>query len=236
MKKSIILIIISYCLLNNYIQAQGQAIDQSFRPVISAGLAGAQLDGDTYSGYKKIGYFVGLGINRQLSRTFEVEFALTLIQKGVRSNWHLDSATRNSLNNTFTLIRLNYLEIPLCLKINYKRFKAEAGGAFAYLIKNPPFDENQNGTQQIPLFPYKNFDYSFLLGAGYKLKPNLLINIRFEYSLVPVAPYPAVSGGVWRGVFGGIFHKGLYNNILQLTLNYRIPSKPPTTAAPVNVQ
>lgn len=235
MKKNFLLIIIFFCVLSNSIKAQVPTIDQSFRPIFSVGLAGAQMDGDTYSGYKKIGYFFGLGINRQLSRTFELEFAITMIQKGVRSNWKLDSATRNSLNNTFVLIRLNYLEIPVCLKINYKHFKAEVGGAFGYLIKNPPYDESQNG--MVIDNGYKNVDYSFLLGLGYKLSPNLFLNVRFEYSLTPVRPYPAVTGGVYRGIFGGLFNKGIYNNILQLTLNYRLPSRPSSsTAPPINAQ
>lgn len=237
MKKSVFLIIISFCLLNNYIKAQGPTtIDQSFRPVFAAGLCGSQIDGDNYSGYKHIAYFLGVGINRQLSRRFEVEFMLTLLQKGVRSNYKTDSASLNNPNNPFTLIRLDYLEIPICFKINYKRFKAEAGGAFGYLIKNPPYDRTQLGPVT-PTYPFNTFDYSFLLGAGYKLSPTVFINVRFEYSLVPAQPFPAVSGGVWRGILGGLFNKGGYNNCLMLTLNYRLPSKPSTTVPPpVNEQ
>ena len=224
MKKYIFLFIIFFCLTTNYLKAQGQAIDQTFRPVFAAGLCGSQIDGDDYSGYKHIGYFFGAGINRQLSRIFEVEFMLTLLQKGLRSNYRTDSASLNNPNNPFTLIRLNYLEVPVYLKINYKRFKAELGGAFGFLYKNPPYDRTQIGPVT-PTYPYNTFDYSFLLGAGYKLSPNLLLNIRFEYSLVPAQPFPKVSGGVYRGILGGLFNKGGYNNCLMLTLNYRMPSK-----------
>jgi hypothetical protein len=116
------------------------------------------------------------------------------------------------------------LEVPIYLKINYKRFKAEVGGAVGFLYKNPPYDRTQIGPVT-PVYPYNRFDYSFLLGAGYKLSSNLLVNIRFEYSLVPAQPFPAVSGGVWRGILGGLFNKGGYNNCLMLTLNYILPSK-----------
>ncbi|MHB8259164.1 MAG: outer membrane beta-barrel protein [Bacteroidia bacterium] len=233
MKKNVFLISIFFFVVTNYLRAQSQDIDQTFRPVLSAGLLTSQIDGSSFGG-SKLGYFFGLGINRQLSKVIEVEFALTLLQKGLRSNYKTDSASLNNPNNSFSLIRLNYLEIPMCIKFNYKRFKAEVGGAMGYLIKNPPFDETQYGF--VIDNGYKNFDYSFLIGGGYKLKKNLLLNVRWEYSMVPVRPYPAVTGGVYRGILGGLFNKGLYNNVLQITLNYKLPSKPETNSAPVNAR
>src|ERR1700741_5656237 len=82
--KRIFLVLISFTLSINFLKAQGQGIDQTFRPVIYASLVASQVDGDTYAGYSKPGFMFGAGINRQLSKLFEVECGLTLIQKGAR--------------------------------------------------------------------------------------------------------------------------------------------------------
>jgi opacity protein-like surface antigen len=231
--KNIFLILISFLLWSNFLKSQ--SIDQTFRPVIYANVVASQVDGDTYGGYSKPGFMVGLGINRQLSKLIEVEFALTFIQKGARHNYGLDSASRNNPNNPFFLSRLNYLEIPLTLKINYKKFKAELGGAAAYLAKNPPFEDGQNGTWSDP--NYRKFDFSYIVGVGYKLKPNLLANLRFEYSIITIRPYQNPTTGVYHGQFPySLFNQGLYNNLLQLGLHYRIPTKAEAEPKTPNVQ
>ncbi len=234
MKKSIFLTILSFCLFTNHLKTQAQVIDQTFRPVFSAGMIASQVDGDTYGGYSKIGYFLGLGINRQLSRLLEVEFALTLLQKGARHNYALDSASRNNPANPFYLSRLSYLEIPLVFKFNYKKFKAEVGGAVGYLIDNPPYVSTNNPT--VIDNGYKSLDFSYIIGAGYKLSPNVLLNLRFEYSILPIRPYYTSTVGIYHGQFPfSLFNRGLYNNLLQLTLNYRLPSKVTTAETPPSI-
>jgi opacity protein-like surface antigen len=204
--------------------SQEKEVEQSFRPVFMAGLVTSQVDGDTYDGYHKIGYYFGLGINRQLTKRTELEFGITFLQKGARKNYALDSASRNNPNNQFYLIRLNYVEVPLVFRFTYKKFKFEGGAAFAYLIKNPPHEESQNGyysDKQI-----KNFDYSYILGLGYKLKPNVLINLRYEYSFVPFRDYYQSTAGIYHGQFPySLFNTGLYNNLFTLSYNYKFPVK-----------
>lgn len=205
-----------------------QEVKETFRPVFSTGFVASQVDGDTYGGYNKPGFFFGLGINRLVSKKLELEFSLTILQKGARKNYALDSASRNNPNNQFYLLRLNYLEVPIGIKYNYKKFKIEAGGSFAYLIKNPPFEESQNGYMNI--YGFNNFDYSYFLGLGYKLKPNLLLNLRYEYSLIAIRRYYANSTGIYHGQFPyNLFNLGLYNNLLILSLNYKLPALPANT-------
>ncbi len=244
MKKNKLSSAITYCffallatcyLLPATCNAQSNAIDQTFRPVIYAAVVGSQVDGDTYGGYSKPGFMLGVGINRQLSKIFEVEFALTFIQKGARHNYALDSVSRNNPNNPYFLSRLNYLEIPLVLRANYKRFNGELGAAAAYLIKNPPFEDGQNGTWQDP--NYRKFDFSYIVGIGMKLKNTWSVNFRFEYSIVTIRPYQTSYAGIYHGTFPqNLFNRGLYNNLLQLSLRYRIPTKTATTDPTINAQ
>lgn len=228
MKKHLLLL---FCLAVFGLSAQVQTPDgETFRLVWMGGIVASQVDGDTYAGYTKPGYFAGIGINRVISKKMELEFALTFLQKGARKNYALDSASRNNPNNEFYLLRLNYVEVPVGVKYNLKKFKAEAGGAFAYLIKNPPFEESQNGYYNINGF--SNFDYSYYLGLGYKLKPNLLVNLRFEYSFISIRKYYQSSAGIYHGQFPySLFNLGLYNNLLTLSLAYKLP---PVQATPAS--
>lgn len=218
--KQFLLILICFLFTSVYSQEE---LKETFRPVFSTGVVASQVDGDTYGGYHKLGYFFGLGINRRVSKKLELEFSLTILQKGARKNYALDSASRNNPDNQFYLLRLNYLEVPVGIKYNYKKFKIEVGGAFGYLIKNPPYEESQNGYYNI--YGFSNFDYSYYMGLGYKLKPNLLINLRYEYSLVAVRRYYQSTNGVYHGQFPyNLFNVGLYNNLLVLSLCYKLPA------------
>lgn len=218
MKKSILFISFIFFLLTAF----SQEVKQTFRPVFSIGMVASQVDGDTYSGYHKIGYFFGLGVNRQLTQKLEIEFGITFLQKGARKNYALDSASRNNPNNEFYLLRLNYVEVPLFLRFKaFKKFKFEVGGAGAYLIRS--YEESQNGYYNGNT--YKNFDFSFLLGFGYQLKPNVFVNLRYEYSFVPFRDYYASSNGIYHGQFPySLFNTGLYNNLLILSFNYKLPA------------
>ncbi len=227
MKNFLILISAGFFFFSTY----SQEVEQSFRPVFMGGVVASQVDGDTYAGYHKLGYFFGLGINRQLSKKVEIEFGITFLQKGARKNYATDSASLNNPNNQFYLIRLNYVEVPLFVRIHaYKKFKIEVGGAFAYLIKNPPSEQSQNGyfnDKQV-----KNFDFSFLMGLGYQLKTNVFINLRYEYSVIPFRDYYQSTKGIYHGQFPySLFNTGLYNNLLILSYNYRFPVKSTTTVA-----
>ena len=214
-----------------FFSTYSQEVVQAFRPVFSVGVVGSQIDGDTYSGFHKLGYFFGVGINRQFSKLIEMEFAITFLQKGARSNYATDSASLNNPNNNFSLIRLNYVEVPLAIGFNIKRFKIDAGGYAAYLFINPPHDENQYGKIVDPNF--KNTDFGWLIGFGCKLKPNFLINLRYQYSFVPIRDYYTSSRGIFHGQFPrNLFNTGLYNNYLVLSFNYKLPVKPTTIVAP----
>lgn len=209
-----------------------QELKESFRPVFTGGLVASQVDGDTYAGYNKLGYFAGIGINRLVGKNVELEFDLTILQKGARKNYAHDSASLNNPNNQFYLLRLNYLEIPFYVRYNFKKpkvnkFKVEAGGAVGYLIKNPPFEESQNGYYNI--YGFNKFDYSVLIGLGYKLNDNVLVNLRYEYSVLAIRRYYQSSTGIYHGQFPyNLFNLGMYNNMLSLTISYKLPALPPS--------
>ncbi len=213
MKRFLLLIFLFLSILNFAQEAE------SFRPVFSGGFVGSQVDGDTYGGYNKMGYFAGVGINRKFSKIMEAEFAITFLQKGARKNYQNDSASIANGTLEFYLLRLNYVEVPMGFKVNYKRFKAEFGAAFAYLIAWS--EQNQNGYYNN--FLPKNYDVSAYLGLGFKLTDNVLLNLRSEYSVLSFRPF---YGNAYLGQFPyNLMNQGLYNNLLILSLNYKLPVK-----------
>ena len=191
--------------------------NQRFRPVLSLGLVGSQVDGDTYSGYNKSGLMAGLGVNHQLGEKMEFELAITYIQKGARKN---SNPAKGDLN--YYLFRLHYVEVPLMFKYNYKKIKLEAGLSYAYLFS---YSEENAAVGYYTTNPPLHRDVSYDLGCGYKISDNFLVNLRYSYSMLPIRPYSGQNvyyGNLWNKMF----NKGLDNNLLVLSLNYLLnPAK-----------
>ncbi len=209
----------TYCLLLLVLfpfLLKSQPAGKSFRALFSAGIVGSQVDGDTYGGYHKAGAMLGLGVNKALSEKLEIEFTLSYIQKGSRKN-----ADPNNNDFNFYLFRLNYIEIPLLLKYNYKKLKFEAGLSYAYLFN---YSEESMAAGYYNSYPPKKTDWNYSVGMGYKLSDRLIANFRYSYSFVPFRDYNAQ--GVYLGTFWTrIFNKGLYNNLVVLSLNYLLQPK-----------
>jgi hypothetical protein len=207
---SYFLILICVC----SIKAQNQS--QRFRTILSAGIVGSQVDGDTYAGYNKSGPYAGAYVNTAFDEKNELEFGITYIQKGARKN-----ANPNKGDLSFYLFRTNYIEVPLMYKINYKKFKFELGVSYAYLFKYS--EQNTYGYYNDKKL--KNYDACYNLGAGYKLSENLYVNLRYNYSFLPIRPYSTISGVYLGSLWMRMFNRGLYNNDVVLSINYILKPK-----------
>lgn len=200
-------------LITQLLHAQQQ--EQRFRTILCAGIVGSQVDGDTYAGYNKSGLYGGAYVNRPLDEKTELEFGITYIQKGARKN-----ANPNKGDLSFYLVRLNYVEVPLMYKINVKKFKFELGLSYAYLFRYS--EQNTYGYYNDRRL--RNYDACYNFGCGYKLSDNLYANLRYNYSFIPIRPFP--SNGVYLGTFWSrTFNKGLYNNDIVVSLNYILKAK-----------
>lgn len=187
-----------------------------FRPVFSIGLNASQIDGDTYGGYHKLGYYGGLLVNRQINERIEFELGITFLQKGSRKN---ANPVENDLS--YYLVRLNYAEVPVQLLYNYKKFKFYFGASYAYLI-GKPFEESQYG--YLNVYPFRNYDVCLLGGFGYHIGENWFGGFRYQYSVAPIRPFNA-PGVVPFGPLARYFNRGLYNNCIAFFLNYTLPIK-----------
>lgn len=190
---------------------------ERFNLVLSAGGVGSQVDGDSYGGYTKLGPFAGLYLNKAIGEKADIDFGLTYVQKGARKN-------ASNLDPSYYIARLNYAEVPLILSMTYKeKYRFEGGLSFAYLFSKHE-ESSQVGTITTP---FKKYDFSYNFGLGYRANEKVYFNLRYNYSLVPIRDY---QQNVYLGTFWTrIFNKGLYNNVLQLTINYIISPKETTS-------
>jgi hypothetical protein len=200
-----ILLIICFCL-----NLTAQDNENRFRLILSGGISGTQVDGDTYSGYNKIGTNAGIYINRKTGENTENMFGITYIQKGSRSNSTIQ-------NPNYYLLKLNYLEVPFLFIYNHKsKYRFEIGLSGAYLFS----DYEENGMIGAYKGSLKKLDVCYNMGAGYKLNDKTYINLRYSYSLLPIREYNrnVYLGNFWQR----IFNRGLYNNCISISINYII--------------
>ena len=204
-KLSLIFLLICFTL-----NSESQEDDNRFKLILSAGISGTQVDGDTYGGYNKIGTNAGIYINRKTGDNTENMFGLTYIQKGSRSNPTIQ-------NPNYYILKLNYAEVPFLFIFNNKsKYRFEIGLSGAYLFSS--YEENgMIGSYKGSL---KKFDLNYNMGAGYKLNDKFYVNLRYVYSILPIREYSryAYLGNFWQRMF----NRGLYNNCVSLSINYII--------------
>jgi hypothetical protein len=87
------------------------SFSQSFKGGIMAGLAGSQVDGDTYSGYNRLGFLAGAYVGHDIANKFDWQFELKYIQKGSYKRQNPDAG-----DLTIYKLRLNYVEVPFTIR------------------------------------------------------------------------------------------------------------------------
>ena len=172
---------------------------QSFKAGLRFGIVGSQVDGDTYEGFDKAGITAGLFVNRKLSDLFSLQLEMNYIQKGSRKP--LDD------NNTFYLMRVNYIEVPLLLQWHAgKSINIFAGPSFAVLLNS--HEETEYGEFKGPDF--KKNEIAARVGISYKLSEKWAVEGRYSNSIATIRPSPA---GYTR-----FFENGQYNRLIEIGL------------------
>ncbi|NOQ27544.1 MAG: outer membrane beta-barrel protein [Bacteroidales bacterium] len=178
---------------------------QTFGGGIFAGLSASQLDGDNWGGYHKAGLSFGIYTNVMLNKYIDAQMELKYIQKGSSSN--------SEELAVFYVSKLNYIELPIFLKYRFlNKFSANIGLALGSLQKAT---EDKGGYGDEPAFPeFNQFEFSGLVGVEYKILENLLFNVRFNYSILPVRAHP--------GDQTYFLNKGQYNNVLTFAVYFQL--------------
>ncbi len=196
-----------------YSQEKGSA----FSLLLTAGVAPAQIHGDAYSGYNKVGPLVGFGTETDFSESGSASLSFLYIQKGARKN---QNPTKGDLN--YYYVKLNYLEVPLVFTYTQKKYLLDIGVSAAYLINYYEADQN---TVNTGTYPFLKYDYSVKVGLGYHINSKWTVNFRSSNSFMTIRPNRTKQAIYFNNILARTFNKGYYNNILEFTLTYKIKPK-----------
>lgn len=181
---------------------------QYFNAGAKLGIVASQVDGDTYSGFDKLGFNIGAFVNYKLSFRTSLQLELEYIQKGSKHNPNYDK-------NDFEQYKmsLSYIQVPVILQYKLSQNMAvEAGPSFGVLISN--YEERDNF--EISSNPFRNFALNISAGLVYTLNENWRVNFRNDYSLLGIRQKAAPGDRyIW-------FQYGQFNNSLILSLQYVI--------------
>ncbi len=173
---------------------------QGFKAGLRVGVVGSQVDGDTYEGFNKAGITAGLFVNRKLSDLFSLQLEMNYIQKGSRKP--LDD------NNTYYLMRVTYIEVPVLLQWHAgKLIDIFAGPSFGVLLNS--HEETHFGEFKGPDFE-KN-EIAARIGISYKLSEKWSVDGRYSSSITTIRPSPAA--------YTPFFEKGQYNRLIEIGLS-----------------
>lgn len=189
------------------------ATAQRFRSGLKAGIAASQLSGDNLSGFHKAGIIGGALVQRDITEKLSYQFEIIYIQKGSRKAMDPDKG-----DNTFFLLRLNYVEVPVLLQFRKDKFIYEAGLMFGRLLSSSV--ENESG--YYPMLhpesrPFYKQEVSAGIGISYPVFHNFYMNWRITNSILPVRGHQ--GNATYR------FNRGQYSTVLQFTFNYYIEGK-----------
>jgi hypothetical protein len=175
--------------------------DRTFFGGLEAGGNFSQVDGDNFAGYHKAGWNVGVIVYTKLEDQFAASMELLLAQKGSRASQQQLPRVANDQNTILTdyTIKLNYLEVPILLNYFDKR-KSNFGAGFSYaqLVGSREIYKNGQGAifeTEAKLYPFRKFDASFILNGNAHLWKGFFLNLRFQYSLIPIRKnYNPITG------------------------------------------
>jgi len=180
---------------------------QDFKGGILAGMNVSQVDGDNHAGFNKAGLILGGFVNREFSKTVTGQLEMIYIGKGSKKPVNPDKGQFE-----YRFISLDYIEIPVLLKIKYEKLKLffETGLSYGILFSSKEEDENGEVTL---IGPFNKNELGIILGLNFSITENISVNTRFAYSILPVANKALLT--TW-GIFGGS-----YNRLIEFTLRYQ---------------
>lgn len=175
-----------------------------FAAGVDAGLTFSQVDGDTYSGFTKVGFSAGFIATLPVTGNFFGSMEILYAEKG-------SLAFMSPTNPYYWKLRLNYADVPVL--INYQDPNANlsfgAGLSFGTLVKSTLTDYDANGRTYSTVASLHKFDLEGVVNVSYGVTNNLYLNARFSYSIIPIGTNLTTRGFL-----------RMYNNGLGASVRY----------------
>jgi hypothetical protein len=179
---------------------------QHFEGGILGGLTASQIDGDSYSGYNKVGIHTGAWVQRLFTYTLAGQLELRYVQKG-------SLQTNKPDDPTYYRCALQYIDMPIMAQYIYnEKVVFELGIGPEFLLKGKEYDAHGQLPEREPHF--HTFTMSAIAGIGYTFFDVLTFTARFNYSIIPIRAHP--SGQSY------LLNQGQYSHMLSFAVYYRI--------------
>jgi hypothetical protein len=201
--------ILCCCVIITNVDAQ-----RTFRAGVQAGINGCQIHGDSYSGFNAAGPVAGVSIavnpDKKLHWLLEFQYAM----KGSRKIAYPEKGDYDAFQ-----LRLNYVELPLLVRYQYKDIYFQAGWSFGVLAKVREWDD----FGEVPPRDFQRFEHASILGIGYQINEFFAVDMRMVNSMLPIKKFAVPL--YYQNRLQNLFNRGMYNNILGLTVTYRLPGR-----------
>jgi len=171
------------------------------------GLSASQVDGDTYSGFNKLGFLGGAWVRRMFTYTTGGQMEVRYVMKGAYETENIDDAIYYKLS-------IHYVDIPVLINYHYKENVIfELGISPEFLVYDRE-EEDPNGTSPVDAPKFHKLTMSAIGGLGYTIWDVLTVNVRYNYSVIPIRKHP--SGQTY------LLNRGQYSNVLTFSMYYQI--------------
>lgn len=166
----------------------------------------------------KLGFNVGAFAEYMVMPMFGVQVELNYSAQGVNTKVESSSSILGAASTTDTSWSAGYINIPILAKAHFANIAVYAGPQLGFATGfNSASKVTTDGktTEYDPeaVEDYSNFDFSFALGAQYKLTANIGIDARYNIGLTNVFPtLKNEEGEVTREGFGkqGVLQLGVF--------------------------
>lgn len=196
-----------YLLILLIITTATAGFSQRFEGGLLGGLNASQVDGDTYSGFNKPGIVAGTYVINNFSERLFAGMEIKYSQKGSRKNPNYKTGDQDK-----SIIRLNYIDMPVYVGIHTGEKTAVFGGISAGYLIHSSVDINFGSFQTEPSF--KEFDIQGMLGFRFQLTNRLSADLRGAYSVLPISNQTISELNYWA--------TNQFNNLISTTILYRL--------------
>jgi len=179
---------------------------QQLNMAVFGGINISQVQGDSYTGFNKLGFSGGFFVNARIDRNFYWQAEIKYGTRGVY---------KGPSDGDETLYRSSYHILELPLSVHYlhdEKLMVEIGTSPELLVAAVYWDEY--GVMDASLSPdNRRFGLNVFAGAGYWFKPRFMAGLRYTNSAVPFRDPQEWNNPQYRGYF---------HNVISLTMGFRV--------------
>lgn len=204
-----------FVLLAFYLLCISSLNAQSFKGGILLGFTASQVDGDSYSGYDKLGFQGGVYISNEILPYMAARFEIKYTSRGARNPASED-------NTGSYLLTLHYIDLPVIAAFKVKNYgSADIGLVPGYMFAAGGEDDAGKLPKDY-LVDFHKFDLGLLLGLSIRLTQKASVSLRYSYSIFSIRDIE--SAGAYYSWFGKIFghSRGDFNNYLSMGISYSL--------------